>query len=89
MLEAFDKYVSNYDLNDEKIKLKYNHSIRVMEQMVKYAKLLGFSEEDVLDFENAVRSLYFIDNKYFQFLYNYFHLLNSISNILVFQHNLF
>ena len=30
MLEAFDKYVSNYDLNDEKIKLKYNHSIRVM-----------------------------------------------------------
>lgn len=47
MLEAFDKYVSNYDLNDEKIKLKYNHSIRVMEQMVKYAKLLDFNDKDV------------------------------------------
>lgn len=47
MLEAFNKYVSNYDLNDEKIRLKYNHSIRVMEQMVKYAKLLDFNDKDV------------------------------------------
>lgn len=47
MIEKFDKYVSNYDFEDENIKLKYNHSIRVMNLMIKYAELLGFSEEDI------------------------------------------
>lgn len=47
MLEEFKKYVSKYDLNNEKIKLKYNHSLRVMNLSEKYAKLLGFSEEDI------------------------------------------
>lgn len=47
MLEEFEKYVSNYDLDDEKIKLKINHSYRVMELSKKYSKLLGFSKEDV------------------------------------------
>lgn len=47
MIEAFNNYVSNYDLNDYNIKLKYNHSIRVMNLMVKYAKMLGYDLEDI------------------------------------------
>lgn len=47
MLEAFDKYVSNYDMENENIKLKYNHSYRVMELSKKYAIKLGFSEHDI------------------------------------------
>ena len=47
MLEAFDKYVQNYDLNEENIKLKYNHSYRVINLSKKYAQLLNFSKEDI------------------------------------------
>lgn len=47
MLEEFKKYVSNYDLSKPKIRLKYNHSMRVMKLATKYAKLLGYSDEDV------------------------------------------
>lgn len=38
MIDEFINYVSNYDLNNIKIKLKYDHSIRVMNLMMKYAK---------------------------------------------------
>lgn len=44
--KEFDDYVSNYDLTDKKIKLKYNHSYRVMALSKKYAKKLNFSKED-------------------------------------------
>ena len=47
MLEEFNKYTSDYDMNDEFYRLKYHHSIRVMDLMVKYAKKLGYSERDV------------------------------------------
>ncbi len=48
MLEdAFIEYVSNYNLDNPDIKLKYNHSFRVMKLQEKYAKLLGWNEEDV------------------------------------------
>lgn len=47
MKEVFDEYVKKYDFNIEKIKLKYNHSYRVMELSKKYSKLLGFSEYDI------------------------------------------
>ena len=47
MLEEFDKYVSNYDMNIDGIKRKYNHSIRVMNLSVKYARLLGFNDDDI------------------------------------------
>lgn len=47
MLEAFDKYVQNYDLNEKNIKLKYNHSYRVTNLSKKYAQLLNFSKEDI------------------------------------------
>ena len=47
MIDEFYKYVSNYDINDINIKLKYDHSIRVMELCNRYSKLLGFSDEDI------------------------------------------
>ena len=47
LVDAFNEYVSGYDLNNEDIKLKYNHSFRVMKLQEKYAKLLGFSDENV------------------------------------------
>lgn len=47
MVEEFEKYVNNYDLTKEKIILKKNHSIRVMNLCVKYAKKLGFNDEDI------------------------------------------
>lgn len=47
MLDEFKKYVSNYDLNDSKIRLKYNHCIRVMNLSYKYATILGFSRDDI------------------------------------------
>ena len=47
MIEEFNKYVSNYDLDNVDIKLKYNHSIRVMNLSEKYAKLLGYDNNDI------------------------------------------
>ena len=47
MLEEFEKYTSNYDMDDVNIKLKYDHSYRVMNLSRKYATLLGFSNKDV------------------------------------------
>lgn len=48
MIEEFNKYViDNHDIESDGIKRKYNHSIRVMELSIKYAKLLNFSEEDI------------------------------------------
>lgn len=48
MKETFDKYVGTFDLNDKNIQLKYNHSYRVANLSKKYAKLLHFSDEEVL-----------------------------------------
>lgn len=47
MIEAFKKYVSNYDMEIRGIKLKYDHSFRVMSLSEKYALKLNFSKEDV------------------------------------------
>lgn len=47
MIDEFINYVSNYDLNNIKIKLKYDHSIRVMNLMMKYAKELGLDSYEV------------------------------------------
>lgn len=47
LTEAFDEYVSHYDRNDENIDLKYRHSYRVMELNEKYARELGFNEDDI------------------------------------------
>lgn len=48
MIEVFNNYTKNYDLNDEKIKLKYYHSFRVMELSEKIARFLYiFTEEEI------------------------------------------
>lgn len=48
MLEVFNNYINKYDINNEKIKLKYHHSIRVMELSEKIAKFLYiFNEEEI------------------------------------------
>lgn len=47
MENEFIKYVSNYDLNINMIKLKYEHSFRVMELNENLAKQLELDEEDV------------------------------------------
>ena len=47
MLEQFEKYVSGYSLDQGYMKLKREHSMRVMELMGKYAKLLNYSDDDV------------------------------------------
>jgi hypothetical protein len=47
VIEEFNKYVDNYDMNNNSIRLKYNHSFRVMELQVKYAKMLNWSDEDI------------------------------------------
>ncbi len=47
MKEKFYDYVSNYDLSNPDVQLKYHHSLRVMELSKKYAEKLDFSEEEV------------------------------------------
>lgn len=47
MKEAFNKYVSNYDLNNKDIKIKYDHSYRVMALSKKYATLLNWDKDDI------------------------------------------
>ncbi len=47
LTQAFDEYVSHYDMSDENISLKYKHSYRVMELNERYARELGYSEEDI------------------------------------------
>lgn len=47
LIEAFDEYTSHYDMNNPDINLKYNHSYRVMKLNERYAKELGFTEEDI------------------------------------------
>ena len=47
MLEAFEKYISEYSLDQSYMKLKHDHSIRVMELMGKYAKELNYTDDDI------------------------------------------
>ena len=47
MLEEFERYLSSYNLDQSYMKLNHDHSIRVMELMIKYAKLLNFNGEDI------------------------------------------
>lgn len=47
MKEIFDRYVKKYDIADQKIKGKWEHSYRVMEKAIMLAKKLQLSEEDI------------------------------------------
>lgn len=43
---VFDEFVSRYDLNDKKIKLKYEHTLRVCVQSIAISDSIGLSDED-------------------------------------------
>lgn len=43
----FKKYVSNFDTKNPRIKLKYEHSFRVMYRSIDIAKSLNFSNEEI------------------------------------------
>ena len=47
LTDAFETYVSGYDLNDTKIYLKYIHTGKVAENCERIARSLELSEEDV------------------------------------------
>lgn len=47
MIQEFNKFVNNYDLSDEKIMYKVEHSVRVMEKNKEYARKLGFSKDEI------------------------------------------
>ena len=44
--KAFDKFISDYDMNDERIKLKYEHTYRVAKQSLEIAKSINLDEEN-------------------------------------------
>ena len=44
--KEFEEYIKKYNTKDEKIKLKYEHSYRVMELMSTLAERLGLTEEE-------------------------------------------
>ena len=46
-MNFFDKYTSNYDMNNKGINYKYYHSYRVMEQMQSLAKSISLSKRDI------------------------------------------
>lgn len=46
-VDVFKKYTSNYDLNNEQILLKYEHSFKVMELMGDLSSKLGLSQYDI------------------------------------------
>jgi putative nucleotidyltransferase with HDIG domain len=46
-LEEFMKYVNNFDLNNEKINIKYYHTLNVVRLMEKLAKYLKLTDSEV------------------------------------------
>lgn len=46
-LESFKKYISNFDMNDKEILLKYNHSISVMKLCEQIAKKQNLTKKDI------------------------------------------
>ena len=45
--QAFQEYTGTYDIHDEKIRLKVEHTYRVADISEQIAEKLGLSEEDV------------------------------------------
>ena len=46
LLKGFSKFANNYDMTNERILNKYNHSLRVMNTAIEYSGLLGYNDED-------------------------------------------
>ena len=47
MMEEFEKYLLNYNLDQSYMKLKHDHSVRAMKLMGKYAKMMNFADDDI------------------------------------------
>lgn len=47
MYRAFNKYVNGFDISNDDIMRKINHSLRVAKLMKEYAKKLEYSEEEI------------------------------------------
>lgn len=47
LISVFDKYVSNYDISNIRIKLKYNHTLRVADICERIAKSLDLTEFEI------------------------------------------
>ena len=47
VLDQFNKYISNYDMKEKGIALKYNHSLAVMNLMGELAFRLNLSDEEI------------------------------------------
>lgn len=45
--ESFNNFINDYDMNDDKIKLKYIHTFKVVDISEKLAKKLNLSEEEI------------------------------------------
>ena len=45
--QAFQEYTGRYDIHDEKIRLKVEHTYRVADISEQIAEKLGLSEEDI------------------------------------------
>ena len=48
VLKVFNKYVNSFDISDEMVMSKIEHSIRVYENMKEYAKKLGYNKEEII-----------------------------------------
>jgi putative nucleotidyltransferase with HDIG domain len=46
VLAAFDQYAGGYNLDDVKVRLKYDHTFRVAENADRIARSIGLSEQD-------------------------------------------
>ena len=47
LIKIFKEYVSDFDVNDEAINRKYNHSLRVMDLSIKIANYLKLNDEEI------------------------------------------
>lgn len=73
--QVFEQYTANYDINDDKVVLKINHTYRVMQRCLEIAQSLNLDDEniklagligllhDIGRFEQLKRYQSFIDNQ--------------------------
>lgn len=73
--QIFEQYANNYDINDDKVVLKINHTYRVMQRCLEIAQSLNLDDEniklagligllhDIGRFEQLKRYQSFIDNQ--------------------------
>lgn len=80
--DAFEKYVSKYDMTDPKVKLKYHHTYRVCEQSLNISKSLGLNEEET-NLAYVIALLHDIGRFRQEEVYHTFNDLKSIDHALL------